>query len=529
MPVRETIKTILGSLPLSAEVDWVLRGRHRSALGRFSLEKLSTHLPEMVAQASPFAHKAAPGKKVLIYASLPFWIQHAVVTGLALAGLGHEVTFIYLPYARYDRPVNRFDLRRQDIYARHILKKARPLVRSLSLLNLRQVEPLPEALQRAVEKVCIYDTQYILQKEDVTGDEPVYRMRLERNLFAAQRALAWLRKNRPEVVIIPNGMIQEFGAFYEVVHYLEIPVVTYEFGEQDQRVWLGQNNLVMFHLTDELWASRRTRKLNADQSAWLEKFLAARQGLQIGEDFAHLWQTVSRAGGEQIRTDLSLDGRPVVLLPTNVMGDSATLGRTLFSKSIAEWIARVVVFFADRPQVQLVIRVHPAESKSIGPSVVDVIQQALPSIPEHIHVIGPSEKVNTYDLIEIADLALVFTTTAGMEICTRGIPVAVSGDAHFRGKGFTIDAESWEEYLSKLDLVLDDLPAHRLNSKQVEAACNYAYAYFREYPRPFPWHLEHIWSALEKRPLSYVLGEIGRKEYEATLQQMTGEPMDWKE
>jgi hypothetical protein len=529
MSSKEKVRTVLGYLPLTAETDWMLRSRHKKGFGRFSLEKLSSAIPEMVAQVSPFAHEAPPGKKVLIFASLHFWIQHAFVTGLALAGLGDDVTFIYLPYGRYDRPESLFDLRRQDIYTRHILEKARPLIKPLSLLNLRRAERLPEELRRAVEKVCVFDTQYILQKEDVTGDEPIYRMRLERNYFAAERALAWLEKNKPNVVIIPNGMIQEFGAFYEVAHYLRIPVVTYEFGEQDQRVWLGQNNLVMFHLTNDLWASRCHRQLNARQRGWLDDFLAARQGMQTGEDFAHLYQTVSRTGGERIRVDLGLDGRPVVLLPTNVMGDSATLGRNLFSKSIAEWIARVVVYFAEQPQVQLVIRIHPAEIRSIGPSIVDVIRRALPSIPEHIHVVGPDEKVNTYDLIEIADLALVFTTTAGLEICTRGIPVAVSGDAHFRGKGFTIDAESWEEYFSKLDVVLHDLPGHRLNSEQVNAACNYAYAYFREYPRPFPWHIEHLWSGLEKRPLSFVLGNEGRKEYEATFQQMTGEPMDWKE
>lgn len=529
MSFKEKVKTIFGYLPLTAEIDWMLRSSHKKDFGRFSLEKLSSAIPEMVAQVSPFAHVAAPGKKVLIFASLHFWIQHAFITGLALAGLGHEVTFIYLPYGRYDRPESRFDVRRQNIYTRHILEKARPLIRTLSLLNFRRAEQLPETLRQAIEKVCIFDTQYILQKEDVTGGEPIYRLRLERNNYAATHALAWLRKNKPEVVIIPNGMIQEFGAFYEVAQYLHIPVVTYEFGELDQHVWLGQNNLVMFHITEDLWASRSNRQLNISQRRWLNDFLAARQGMQTGEEFAHLYQTVLRSGGERIRADLRLDSRPVVLLPTNVMGDSATLGRTLFSKSIAEWIARVVFFFADRPQVQLVIRIHPAEIRSIGPSIVDVIRQALPSLPEHIHVVEPAEKVNTYDLIDIADLALVFTTTAGLEICTRGIPVAVSGKAHFRRKGFTIDAESWEEYFSKLDEVIRDLPGHRLNTEQVEAARNYAYAYFREYPRPFPWHIEHLWSGLDKRPLSFVLGNEGRKEYEATLQQMTGEPMDWKE
>ena len=31
-----------------------------------------------------------------------------------------------------------------------------------------------------------------------------------------------------------------------------------------------------------------------------------------------------------------------------------------------------------------------------------------------------------------------------------------------------------------------------------ELAWNYAYFYFKEYPRPFPWHLEKIWPSLEK-------------------------------
>jgi hypothetical protein len=189
----------------------------------------------------------------------------------------------------------------------------------------------------------------------------------------------------------------------------------------------------------------------------------------------------------------------------------------------------VVTFFADRPQVQLVIRVHPAEGRSIGPSVMELIRQTTPSLPAHIHVIESSDKVNTYDLIDLCAMALVFTTTAGLEIATRGIPVAVSGGAHFRGRGFTIDADSWEEYFAKLDEVLSDLPAHRLTKEQVESARNYAYAYFCEYPRSFPWHIEHFWSGLEKHPLSHVLSEAGCRHYEATFRQMTGEPMDWNE
>jgi len=308
---------------------------------------------------------------------------------------------------------------------------------------------------------------------------------------------------------------------------------------------------VMFHLTDELWAARQKRKLNAEQRAWLESFLAARQGITSGDrvgaaqKFAHLWQKASRAGGDKVRAALGLDRRPVVLLPTNVFGDSATLGRTLFSQSIAEWVRRLVLFFVTRPEVQLVIRIHPAESRSVGPSIVDTIHQAVPSLPEHIHLIAPQGKVNTYDLMEIADLALVYTTTAGLEMAVRGTLVLVSGDAHYRKKGFTLDADTWDEYLDVLEAALADLrgspgssevvpvsargtgPGQRLTPEQVARAWNYAYCFFAEYPRPFPWHLEKIWSSLEERPLSYVLSPQGRAEYEATFQQMAGAAITW--
>jgi hypothetical protein len=187
---------------------------------------------------------------------------------------------------------------------------------------------------------------------------------------------------------------------------------------------------------------------------------------------------------------------------------------------MAEWIEGVVQFFAKRPEFQLVVRIHPGETWTVGPSVADIIRTVLPELPSHIHLIGPTEKINTYDLVEITDLALVYTTTVGLEMATRGIPVLISGAAQYRKKGFTLDADSWEEYFAVLDRALKDLPACRLTPEQVDRARNYAYFYFKEYPHPFPWHLEKIMSDLEERPVSYVLSPEGRSRFEATFRLM---------
>jgi hypothetical protein len=527
MSTRSRVKDLLGKLPFTAELYWLIRNPGKRAFSRFNLEILKSRLPQLVAEVKPYSESAPPGRKVFFFASWHYWIIHTTLCGLTLRGLGHDVTLGYLPYSDYDRPISLFDLRLQDLYTRHVLGKAQPLLKTISFLDMKPAREIPAELAKAVEQVTVFDTQYTLQREDVIGDEPIYHLRSKRNQDAARLALAYFEKNRPDVVVVPNGMIQEYAAVYETARFLGIQAVTYEFGEHNQRTWLGQDRLVIHHITDELWGVRKDRKLDIEQRKWLENFLAGRQGLTTGKDFAHLWQKAYAVGGAKIRAALALDERPIILLPTNVMGDSATLGLTVFSKSMTEWLQRVIRFLADRPEVQVVVRIHPAETWTVGPSVAEIIRVVLPELPSHIHLVDSKEKVNTYDLMEIADLALVYTTTAGLEMATRGIPVLVSGKSHYRKKGFTLDADTWEEYFSILNRVLADLPRYRLTAEQIERAWNYAYCYFAEYPRPFPWHLEKIVADLEKRPISYVLSPEGRATYETAFQEMAGAPIAW--
>jgi hypothetical protein len=529
MSSRTLIKDLLGELPYTAELYWLLRHRDSKLHSRFNLELLANRMPEMVAQVAPHARSASPGKKIFFFATLHFWIQHAVVTGLALRGLGHHVTLGYFPYSDYGKPVNRFDLRRQDIYAKNVLAGSHPLLETVSFLETKRTSKIPTKLLRAVEEVTKFDTQYILQREDVSGLEPIYLLRMDRNLEAAQKAFAYFQQHRPDVVIVPNGMIQEFGAVYEAARLLEIPTVTYEFGEQNQRTWIGHDQKVMYYEgVDNLWKVRQDRKLTDEQRSKLEAFLKGRQRRQPGQQFAHLWQKIDREGGAKIRSSLGLDDRPVVVLPTNVLGDSATLGRAIFTKSMGEWIERVLPILAKKSNVQLVVRIHPAETNTVGPSVAELIRRILPELPAHIHLIGPAENVNTYDLMEIANLALVYTTNAGLEMATRGVPVLVSGRAHYRNRGFTNDAESWDEYARKLEQVLTDLPAYKMTLEQIDQAWNFAYSFYFEYPRPFPWHIEKIRPDLDKHPLAYVLGPDGRVNYENTFKQFAGELPDWE-
>jgi hypothetical protein len=338
-----------------------------------------------------------------------------------------------------------------------------------------------------------------------------------------------MEAHKPDVVLIPNGLILEMGIVFRVARYLNIPAVTFEFNDQREQIWLAQNTSIMGQDTDYLVEARCNLPMTDEMYERLADLENARRGARVWGKSKRLWQYVSAQGADATRKALWLDDRPVVLLAANVLGDSLTLGRNVFAESMSEWITRTVQFFASRPNVQLVIRIHPGEklvpqAKSMG----TVVREALPEIPSHIHLIGALDNVNTYDLIEIAELGLAYTTTVGVETAMNGIPVIVCGDTHYRGRGFTINPSSWDEYFFILDKVLSDFPAYRLTEEQVAKAWNYAYRFFFEYPRPFPWRLMNFWDDLEVWPVEKVLSDEGMMQFRDTFKFLVGEPFTWK-
>ena len=520
-----TIKDLLGKIPYSAEIYTAISpGRPQT---RYNLAQLEQALPAALEQVKLAAKNIPDGRRIILFATLHYWVEQAAIIGLTLRGLGHDVTIAYLPYGDWRKPISSFDLRRQDLYTRRVLEPLKGLIRVVSLLDEKAGTSLPEILEHAVENASAFDTMYTLQVEDYDKNSELYRLRMDRNRSAALAALSLLEKERPDAVLIPNGLVTELGIFYQVARHLDVLTVTYEFNDQREQIWLSQNNIVMQQNTNALWAARGKTVLTEAQREQIAGLENARTSAGKYGKGTRFWQDVASVGGAAQRTALGLDDRPVVLLATNVLGDSLTLGRNVFTASMAEWITKTVQYFARRPDVQLVVRVHPGERLMKGPSSLDVIKAALPDLPEHIKLIEPLEKVNTYDLMEIAGLGLAYTTTVGMEMAMRSVPVILAGQTHYRGRGFTHDPASWEEYFATADRLLSNLPAHRLTPEQVETAWNYAYRFFFDFPLPFPWRLMHFWKDLEEWPVGRVLADAGKAEFGKTFDYLAGQPVNW--
>ncbi len=533
MAKTNSLRELLGDMPFTAEIDWMLRSKNRPRKDHFNLDRLQKSLPAARAIVEPIAKEAKRGKNVLFFATLHYWIEQSAYLGLTLAGLGHKVTLLTLPYSEWHKEKDNFTQRQRILHAKDTLAPLSPLIKHASLLDLRPATVLPDILLADVKEISLWDAQYTLMREEVdmnnADDRALYDLRIQRNTFAAKAAFEYLQVNKPDVVLIPNGLILEMGIVFRVARYLGMDAVTYEFNDQREQIWLAQNSSIMQQDTDYLVDARCQLTMTDDMFERLADLENARRGARVWGKSKRLWQYVSSQGAQETHKLLNLDDRPVVMLAANVLGDSLTLGRDIFAASMTEWITKTVQYFAKRTDVQLVIRVHPGEklvpqAKSMG----TVVRDALPELPSHIHVIGALDKINTYDLIEVADVGLAYTTTVGLETAMNGRPVISCGQTHYRGRGFTLDPNSWDEYYATLEKVLGDIPAHQMTEKQIEFAWNYAYRFFFEYPRPFPWRLMNFWDDLKVWPLEKVLSEEGLAQFKDTFDFLVGEPFSWK-
>jgi hypothetical protein len=189
-----------------------------------------------------------------------------------------------------------------------------------------------------------------------------------------------------------------------------------------------------------------------------------------------------------IARDLGVDfTKPSVGLLTNVVWDAQLTYRNNAFANMMEWILESIRYFAGRPELQLIIRVHPAELLAhtrARQTVTGEIAKVFPELPGNVFIIPPESTISTYSVMDQCNAVILYGTKTGVELTSMGIPVIVAGEAWIRNKGVTLDVDSPAEYFR----LLDRLPlAGRMNAADTLRARKYAYHFFfrRMIPLPF--------------------------------------------
>lgn len=291
---------------------------------------------------------------------------------------------------------------------------------------------------------------------------------------------------RPDRVVMSHGLYCTWGPARLMLQEAGIPVVVY--GEAKRRDSLNINWNMSSDWWDvsEEWTRIRDVPLTPEQDAELDDYLGSRR--DHSRDALRY-----NFGGEEpadvLRQRLRLDAnRRTFVLFTNVLWDAASAQREIAFANPIEWVVETIRWFAQRPQLQLVVKIHPAEVV-IGTRqpFAEVVREHFPQLPQNVRLIEPAEKINSWSVIQIADLCLAHTSTVGMEAPLAGVPCAVVSRTHFREKGFTIDVASREEYFRLIES-FDGASLDR--ERLITLARRYAYLLFMRYQLDFPFRYQ---------------------------------------
>ncbi len=170
--------------------------------------------------------------------------------------------------------------------------------------------------------------------------------------------------------------------------------------------------------------------------------------------------------------------KPCIGMLTSVMWDAQLHYPSNAFPNMLDWVLRTIEYFKKRQDLQLIIRIHPAEIRGTLPSrqkMFDEIKRVFPVLPRNVIVIPPESQVSTYAVMLQCDTVIIYNTKTGIELTAMGIPVIVAGEAWIRNKGFAMEVDNPESYYK----LLDKLPLNnRMSSEDTLKARKYAYHFF---------------------------------------------------
>ncbi|MEY2458845.1 MAG: hypothetical protein QOG30_675 [Acidimicrobiaceae bacterium] len=278
------------------------------------------------------------------------------------------------------------------------------------------------------------------------------RRYLASGIVALIAARSWLDAWQPDVVVVISGRHIFWRAAREIAESRGIKVVSREmFNESFDCHIYAVNSSAEDPALPKAWAEARRTPLTAAQEGVVDEYLKGLPAFARQVTIDPVLETRTSA----IRAEVGLEpDRRMIALFTNVSWDLFVAERDFAFDGQLKWIEATVDFTRRHPEIDLVVRAHPAE---IVPKfrtrgrIVQQIEEACGPLPANMHLIGPESTISSDVLRAMASLNLVYCASVGLEAIVAEQPVLICGNPYYARKGFTIDVESPEHYAQLLE------------------------------------------------------------------------------
>lgn len=302
--------------------------------------------------------------------------------------------------------------------------------------------------------------------------EVILRKYLASAIAAYESSKQMIQNLDVDTVVVHHGIYVPQGPTLLAAMALNRRVITWTTGYRTGTLLFVEGDTyhrIMLAEKDEHW---RVPNWDGEKRAHVESYLRERR---TGASDWIRWNDPKNDRGNDVETAASEDAYCLVL--PNVSWDAQLHFPERAFSDQEEWLTAVLEFAASRPSTKFVIRGHPGEISGFTPSrrtVADFLKDH--PQPTNVTLIHADSPVSTYDLIDRANLILVYASKVGLEAACQGKLVIVSGEAWYRGKGFTVDVLSKKQFADTLGEALNHPTA--LSPELRDRALEYAYSLF---------------------------------------------------
>ena len=308
-----------------------------------------------------------------------------------------------------------------------------------------------------------------------------YRSFLVSGIVVARGLRNIMSRTAPQRVFMLNGTFFAESIMIALCDQQGIPFGTYEKGFiHDAVVMTPGAAAARLEVPGAAWASAREMPLTDSESEAIDTYLGDRR--TGGGSLNNFWR-VRVEDVDRIRRELRLDpARRLAVMFCNILWDSAVMERDLAFSSMGAWVTQGIRWAATHPEIDLVVRIHPAEIQLRNhptlERMADHIHVQVPTLPPNVRVIEADDPISSYILMDIATIGLVYTSTVGLELAARGVPVVVAAETHYRHRGFTVDPDTVDAYWREADRILESPPSEAERERTRELARRYAVLFF---------------------------------------------------
>ena len=284
------------------------------------------------------------------------------------------------------------------------------------------------------------------------------RRYLTSGIVALTASKRWIDTWRPDILVVISGRHIFWRAAREIAQSRGIKVISREmFNEAFDCHIYAVNSSCEDPVIPDAWTQARATPLTAAQERLVDEYLRALPAYarQVTKD------PVLETREAAIRSSLKLvPERRTIVLFTNVTWDLFVAERDSAFDGQMQWIAATLEFIRRHPELDLVVRAHPAEIvprfRTRG-RIVRQIEERCGPFPPNLRMIGPESTISSDTLRAMASLNLVYCASVGLEAIIAGQPVLICGNPYYARKGFSIDVESPMHY----ERLLEDHSAGR--------------------------------------------------------------------